>query len=84
MTGPSILDTLADLAMCLTAAVVLVLTLVALYRSNLKRHPYTDCRRCQGTGERRSRLFAHSYGYCPDCTGTGRRTRLGVRLFNIR
>ncbi|HUR06147.1 MAG TPA: hypothetical protein VM347_26610 [Nonomuraea sp.] len=80
----SILTTLANLALCLTALAVLGFCALLAYRHGLKRHPYTDCRRCQGTGERRSRIFAHTYGYCPDCTGSGRRTRLGVRLFNIR
>ncbi|MEO3799966.1 hypothetical protein [Nonomuraea sp. B1E8] len=84
MTGPSILTTLANVALCLTAAALTVLILLASYRASLKRHPYTDCRRCKGTGERRSRLFAHSFGYCPDCTGTGYRPRLGARLLNIR
>ncbi|MEU6997196.1 hypothetical protein [Nonomuraea sp. NPDC046570] len=84
MTSPSILTTLATIAVCLTALAMLALILLASYRVSLKRHPYTQCRPCQGTGQRRSRLFAHSFGYCPDCTGTGRRTRLGVRLLNIR
>ncbi|MGV9386079.1 hypothetical protein ACWDRB_60460 [Nonomuraea sp. NPDC003707] len=84
MTGLSILDTLAAIAFCLTALAVLALALLLAYRVNLKRHPYTDCRRCRGTGERRSRLFAHSFGYCPDCAGTGNKLRAGVRLFNVR
>jgi len=82
--GPDIFTTLAALALSLTALAAITFIAIALYRYGLKRHPYTDCRRCQGTGERRSRIFAHSFGYCPDCTGSGRRTRLGVRLFNIR
>jgi hypothetical protein len=84
MSGPSILDTLATIAIAMTSLALLALAGLLLYRISLKRHPYTDCRRCQGTGERRSRLFAHSYGYCPTCSGTGQQLRLGVRLFNVR
>ncbi|MFI6512142.1 hypothetical protein ACIBCT_31455 [Streptosporangium sp. NPDC050855] len=80
----SILTALATLAIYSTAVAVLVLIAVTTYRLNLKRHPFTDCRRCKGTGERRSRLFAHSFGYCPDCHGSGHKVRAGARLLNIR
>ncbi|GAA2279213.1 hypothetical protein GCM10010149_23650 [Nonomuraea roseoviolacea subsp. roseoviolacea] len=84
MSSPSIFTTFATLAICLTVLAVLAAGLAVAYRHSLKHHPYTDCRRCKGTGQRRSWLFAHSVGYCPDCTGTGLKTRAGVRLFNIR
>ncbi|MGW4640779.1 hypothetical protein ACWEN6_19755 [Sphaerisporangium sp. NPDC004334] len=85
MTGdPSILSALATLAVCVTMLAVLALALVVAYRVSLKRHPYTHCWRCQGTGERRSRLFANSFGHCPDCEGTGHRPRAGARLLNVR
>ncbi|MEO3869564.1 hypothetical protein ABGB18_12095 [Nonomuraea sp. B12E4] len=84
MTGASVLSTLVTIAVCVTLLALLMVLLVAVYRFNLKRHPYTDCRRCRGSGERRSRLFAHSFGYCPDCAGTGHKLRAGVRLFNVR
>ncbi|MFI6907334.1 hypothetical protein ACIBKY_39170 [Nonomuraea sp. NPDC050394] len=84
MSGASIFDVLAIFAATVTIVALLVTALVVGYRYSLKRHPYTDCRRCEGTGERRSRLFAHSYGHCPDCTGTGRKIRLGARLLNVR
>ncbi|MER6508262.1 hypothetical protein ABT158_15685 [Nonomuraea sp. NPDC001636] len=84
MTSPSIFDVLATIALWLTILAVLAFTLLVAYRVSLKRHPYTDCRHCKGTGERRSRLFAHTFGYCPDCTGTGRKLRFGVRLLNVR
>ncbi|WP_433250416.1 hypothetical protein ACQPYK_04120 [Streptosporangium sp. CA-135522] len=80
----SILTALTTLAIYSTAVVVLALTAVIAYRLNLKRHPFTDCRRCKGTGERRSWVFAHSFGYCPDCHGSGRKIRAGARLLNIR
>ncbi|WP_155128763.1 hypothetical protein [[Actinomadura] parvosata] len=80
----SILDALLTIMICLTALAVLILAALLTYRISLKRHPYTDCRRCKGTGERRSRLFAHSFGYCPDCDGRGLKLRAGVRLFNVR
>ncbi|MFI6910466.1 hypothetical protein ACIBKY_55115 [Nonomuraea sp. NPDC050394] len=84
MSGASIFDVLAILAATVTVVALLVTVLIIGYRYSLKRHPYIDCPRCQGTGERRSRLFAHSYGHCPDCTGTGRKVRLGARLLNVR
>ncbi|MEW1837495.1 hypothetical protein AB0392_06010 [Nonomuraea angiospora] len=84
MTGVSVLSTLATIAVCVTLLALLMVFLLAAYRFNLKRHPYTDCRRCKGTGARRSRLFAHSFGYCPDCNGRGLKLRAGVRLLNIR
>jgi Zn finger protein HypA/HybF involved in hydrogenase expression len=80
----SILSTLATIAICITALALLTLALLVSYRVSLKRHPYTDCRRCKGTGERRSRLFANSFGHCPTCTGTGYQLRAGARLFNVR
>lgn len=84
MSSPSIFTVFATIALCLTALAAITVTGIAVYRYSLTRHPYTDCRRCQGTGRRRSRLFAHSVGYCPDCEGTGLKTRAGVRLLNIR
>ncbi|GAA3801673.1 hypothetical protein GCM10022226_21880 [Sphaerisporangium flaviroseum] len=84
MPAPSIPTALATLALCLTVLALLALALAVVYRYSLARHPYTDCRRCKGTGQRRSRLFAHSFGYCPDCTGTGRRPRPGARLLKVR
>lgn len=68
----------------LTVLAILLLACVVAYRLSLKRHPYTDCRRCRGTGRRRSSLFFHFLGYCPDCVGTGRRLRRGARLLNVR
>jgi hypothetical protein len=84
MTSPSILDTLATIAICGIVLVLTVLILLVAYRVSLKRHPYTDCRPCKGTGERRSRIFASSFGYCPNCDGRGLKLRAGVRLLNIR
>ncbi|GAA5045573.1 Zn finger protein HypA/HybF involved in hydrogenase expression [Thermocatellispora tengchongensis] len=84
MPTPPLITALATIAVCLTVLTVLALACAVAYRFSLKRHPYTDCRRCKGTGQRRSRLFAHSFGYCPDCVGTGRKIRLGARLLNIR
>jgi late competence protein required for DNA uptake (superfamily II DNA/RNA helicase) len=80
----SILSALATFALWLTVLALLAVALLVVYRASLKRHPYVDCRRCKGTGERRSRLFAHSFGYCPDCVGTGRKVRAGARLLNVR
>jgi hypothetical protein len=83
MTGPSILTVLATAAIGITLLAALVFAALLAYRFSLKRHPYTDCRHCKGTGVRRSRLFAHSFGYCPDCDGHGLKLRAGVHLLNI-
>lgn len=84
MSSPSIFTVFATIAVCVAVLALLLAVLVVAYRYSLTRHPYTDCRRCKGTGQRRSRIFAHSVGYCPDCTGTGLKPRAGVRLFNVR
>ncbi|GAA0949162.1 hypothetical protein [Nonomuraea longicatena] len=82
--GADALAAFATAALTVTALAALLFGAVALYRWSLRRHPYTDCRMCKGTGRRRSRLFAHSVGHCPDCSGTGLKPRLGARLLNVR
>ncbi|WP_157249710.1 hypothetical protein [Nonomuraea typhae] len=85
MTGASsVFDLLALIATTATIVGLVVAGLVLGYRYSLKRHPYVYCRRCNGTGARRSRIYAHSFGICPNCDGSGHRLRLGARLLNVR
>lgn len=43
--------------------------------------PFGPCRRCSGTGKRRS-LAGRIVRPCPRCDGTGRRIRIGRHLAN--
>jgi len=43
--------------------------------------PFGLCRRCKGTGRRRS-PFGRSFGLCRRCVGDGRRLRIGRRIIN--
>jgi hypothetical protein len=43
--------------------------------------PFTTCRRCAGTGTRRSAIVRRVRG-CRRCHGTGTRLRTGRALFN--
>jgi hypothetical protein len=43
--------------------------------------PFGNCRRCHGTGTRRS-PFGRAFGLCRRCGGDGRRLRIGRRIIN--
>ncbi|MDP9798311.1 Zn finger protein HypA/HybF involved in hydrogenase expression [Catenuloplanes nepalensis] len=43
--------------------------------------PFGACRRCHGTGKRRS-PFGRAFALCPRCHGDGRRLRIGRRIIN--
>lgn len=43
--------------------------------------PFGACRRCKGSGKRRS-PFGRSFGLCRRCDGDGRRLRVGRRVIN--
>ena len=43
--------------------------------------PFGPCRRCKGTGKRRS-PFSRAFGLCRRCHGDGRRLRIGRRVIN--
>jgi len=47
---------------------------------SLRRHPYTRCRRCDGTG-RNSGSTGRRYGRCRKCKGKPERLRFGARMF---
>lgn len=44
--------------------------------------PFGTCRRCHGTGKRRS-PFGRAFGLCRRCHGDGRRLRIGRRIINV-
>ena len=43
--------------------------------------PFGNCRKCHGSGKRRS-PFGRSFGLCRRCGGDGRRLRIGRRTIN--
>lgn len=43
--------------------------------------PFGACRKCQGSGKRRS-PFGRAFGICRRCHGDGRRLRTGRRIIN--
>ncbi len=43
--------------------------------------PFGVCRRCKGTGKRRS-PFGRAFGLCRKCDGTGRALRIGRHIIN--
>jgi DnaJ-class molecular chaperone len=49
------------------------------YYISLRRHPYTPCRRCEGSG-RNSGSSRIRFGTCGKCGGSGRRQRFGRRF----
>lgn len=72
-------------AIVIGATVLILIGLLAVlaYWHGLKHNPFTDCRHCEGTGQRRGVLFTRTFRFCSPCGGSGLTTRLGVRLFNI-
>jgi hypothetical protein len=59
-----------------------VLTAITLgYLGSCWLWPFGACRRCHGTGKRRS-PFGRAFGLCYRCDGTGRTLRLGRRFIN--
>lgn len=66
----------------LIGALCLAATLVTLgYAVGCWLWPFGNCRRCHGTGKRRS-PFGRAFGLCRRCHGDGRRLRIGRRLIN--
>jgi DnaJ-class molecular chaperone len=66
----------------LVAALAVVIAAGA-YVLSLRIHPYTFCRRCNGTSRNRGSSRAR-FGSCRKCGGTGRTERLGRRILGIR
>jgi DnaJ-class molecular chaperone len=68
-----------------TAAIVLILTLIAVtlgYAAACWLWPFRACRRCDGAGKHRS-PSGRAFRYCHRCKGTGARLRLGRRVWNF-
>lgn len=72
------MDTAHDIAslLCLTAPVT------AGYLATCMVWPFAACRRCEGSGKRRSPFSRRTFGLCNRCGGTGRRLRIGRQLIN--
>lgn len=61
-------------------AIAIVMAL-ALYVLACWWWPFVSCKRCDGTGKRRS-WWGGSFRLCRRCKGTARRLRTGRRVFN--
>ena len=68
----------ARLYAVLALAAVIV---TACYLLGCWLYPFGACRRCKGTGKRRS-PFGRSFGLCRRCDGTGRTLRIGRHIIN--
>ncbi|MEV7804965.1 hypothetical protein AB0O28_18650 [Microbispora sp. NPDC088329] len=49
--------------------VVLVILFIAAVGLSASRHPMSTCRRCSGTGRKRSWLLSSRWRPCPYCSG---------------
>jgi hypothetical protein len=73
----------ATAAPALAGLLTLTLTVVTLgYLATCWLWPFVACRRCRGTGRRRSLLGGRAFGLCRRCDGTGRQMRPGRRAIN--
>jgi DnaJ-class molecular chaperone len=71
-------DPLAALA----SLACLALPLLTLgYAISCALFPFGSCRKCSGTGKKRS-PFGRSFRLCRRCEGTGRRVRIGRRAYD--
>ncbi|WP_342751574.1 hypothetical protein [Paractinoplanes atraurantiacus] len=67
-----------------TAAITLALALAAVtlcYAAACWIWPFKACRKCDGTGKRRS-PSGRAFRLCRRCDGTGRRLRAGRWIYN--
>lgn len=65
--------------MHLLVTALAVVIAAGAYLLSLRIHPYTCCRRCNGT-ERNPGSTRKRFGLCRKCGGTGRTERLGHRI----
>lgn len=64
------------------SALILILIVVTLcYIAACAYWPFTTCRRCDGSGRRRS-PSGRAWRYCRRCDSTGIRLRTGRRIWN--
>lgn len=62
--------------------ILLTLGVVAVYVAACAFWPFAACRRCSGTGKRRS-PSGKAWRPCGRCTGTGRQVRVGRRVAEL-
>jgi hypothetical protein len=66
----------------LSGLLCLALTVATLcYSLGCWLWPFGACRKCSGSGKRRS-PFGRTFGLCRRCGGDGRRLRIGRRIIN--
>ena len=80
-TSPTLADTLARHPGAVLLAAVAVMVWTAAYAAACAFWPFANCRRCDGSGKRRS-PSGRAFRTCPRCRGTARRLRTGRRVFN--
>src|SRR5205814_8796513 len=73
--------TLADRALVWALLLAVVLVWIGVYALGCTIWPFKACRRCNGTGKRRS-PSGKAFKLCRRCRGTGRRLRIGRRAYN--
>jgi len=60
---------------------ITALTVTLSYAFGCWLWPFGVCRKCHGSGKRRS-PFGRAFGLCRRCGGDGRRLRIGRRIIN--
>jgi hypothetical protein len=67
------------------ALIVAGVTLAAVifYVAECAIWPWTNCRRCKGTGQHRAWWGVRAWRYCRRCDGSGRRLRAGRQAWNL-
>ncbi|WP_051808813.1 hypothetical protein [Actinoplanes subtropicus] len=82
---PLLAVTVTDNATNSVAALGLIFIILAIvtagYLLGCWLYPFGNCRRCKGSGKRRS-PFGRSFALCRKCHGDGRRLRVGRRILN--
>lgn len=49
---------------------------------HVRAHPWVPCRKCDGSGKRRTSMLSDRFGNCRRCGGKGKKLRLSARLAN--
>ncbi|RZU51911.1 hypothetical protein EV385_3747 [Krasilnikovia cinnamomea] len=63
------------------ALLLVILAVTGCYLLGCWLWPFGACRRCRGTGKRRS-PFGRAFRLCHRCDGTGRTLRIGRHILN--
>lgn len=66
----------------MTPLVLTLLVVAVVYVAACAWWPFAACRRCSGTGKRRS-PSGRAWRPCGRCDGTGRRVRIGRRIAEL-